>query len=126
MAATRKKKGAPGWVKGCAPPNPEGRPRLTMDRRELRDLCRLHSTKCLDVLVEVMSAQAERAGDRVRAAVAILDRAYGVPADETIVNRDDALTGLSDAEIERMALDEARQELERRAQQAGVTIPEEN
>jgi len=62
------------WKRGQSG-NPGGRPRA---EREVRELARKHGAKALKRLVELMASTNERVA--VAAASAVLDRAYGKPA----------------------------------------------
>lgn len=90
------------FVKGQSG-NPGGRPKAEID---LRALARTYTKEALDTLLKVM-----RAGDkdsaRVAAAVAVLDRGYGKPAQTVDVTTrravDEVPEDLVDAAIERLA-----------------------
>lgn len=57
--------------------NPGGRPRLPA---EVRELIRVHTPAAIDALVKIMRDAKAAPGARVAAANAILDRAWGKPA----------------------------------------------
>jgi len=61
------KKGNPGG----------GRPRLP---EEIRDAARAASPKAIETLIKIMDNDECNDGERIKAAVAILNRAYGTPA----------------------------------------------
>ncbi|UEM06359.1 hypothetical protein JL101_013290 [Skermanella rosea] len=61
------------WVKGVSG-NPGGRPKLEVN---IRNLAQQNSMEALETLVEVM--RTGKPGERLIAANAILDRAYGRP-----------------------------------------------
>jgi hypothetical protein len=61
------------WVKGMSG-NPGGRPKLEVS---IRDLAQQNSMEALETLVQVM--RTGKPGERLIAANAILDRAYGRP-----------------------------------------------
>lgn len=56
--------------------NPGGRPKDA----ELREACRAHTTLAIKTLVSVMKAKRSPANAKVAAAIALLDRGYGKPA----------------------------------------------
>jgi hypothetical protein len=56
--------------------NPSGRPKTP---QEVKDAFRKHTMEAKDVLVSIMNDAENKAGDRVRAAVTILNRAWGTP-----------------------------------------------
>ena len=62
------------WVKGMSG-NPGGRPKLEVS---IRDLAQRNSMEALETLVQVM--RTGKPGERLIAANAILDRAYGRPS----------------------------------------------
>ena len=61
------KKGNPGG----------GRPKIP---EEIRDAARAASPKAIEILIKIMTNDDTNDGDRIKAAVAILNRAYGTPA----------------------------------------------
>jgi len=76
MATGNKDKTRPGrWKKGESG-NPNGRPKLP---EEIRDAARAASPKAIQVLVDIMSSDEANQGERIKAAIAILNRAYGTP-----------------------------------------------
>jgi hypothetical protein len=62
------------WVKGVSG-NPGGRPKLEVS---IRELAQQHGMEALETLVQVM--RTGKPGERLIAANAILDRAYGKPS----------------------------------------------
>ena len=77
MATANKNNTRPGrWKKGESG-NPSGRPKLP---EEIRDAARAASPKAIQILVDIMSSEDANQGERIKAAIAILNRAYGTPA----------------------------------------------
>jgi hypothetical protein len=70
------------WVKGVSG-NPGGRPKLEVS---IRDLAQENSMEALETLVQVM--RTGKPGERLIAANAILDRAYGKPSQSIEVSND--------------------------------------
>ncbi len=68
--------------------NPGGRPKLTPKALEVRRLCRAASVRAVERLVELL--EVDDPGVVIRAATAILDRAWGRPRFEGDVRRTDA------------------------------------
>ena len=68
--------------------NPGGRPRLTPRALEVRGACRAASVRAVERLVELL--EVDDPGVVIRAATAILDRAWGSPGSEADVRRTDA------------------------------------
>lgn len=85
LQAIPKKPGNPAWQRGGPSPNPGGRPAII---GELRDLAREHTAEALATLVEVMKDGAAPHAARTAAATAILDRAFGRPAQEVALQAD--------------------------------------
>ena len=62
-------------------------------KRELADMAKDHAKAALDTVAEIMKSEAEPASSRVSAAIALLDRGYGRPAQSVAVsNPDGSLT----------------------------------
>ena len=57
--------------------NPGGRPKVV---REVQELARQHTPDVINALVEVCNTAVRHPSARVAAAIALLDRAYGKPA----------------------------------------------
>ena len=70
------------WVKGMSG-NPGGRPKLEVS---IRDLAQQNSMEALETLVQVM--RTGKPGERLIAANAILDRAYGKPSQSIEMSSD--------------------------------------
>lgn len=60
---------------------PKGSPNkhTKQERWTLAQLCKGHSKRAIEILVEIMDRQDAKDSDRLTAAIAILDRAYGKP-----------------------------------------------
>lgn len=69
--------GAGRWVKGGASPNPGGRPKEVGD---VRELARSYTEKAVATLATIMDDAEAPPAARTAAACALLDRAYGRPA----------------------------------------------
>jgi hypothetical protein len=74
--------------------NPGGRPKVVA---EVRELARLHAPEAIAALVEIMTEGKSEAA-RVSAAVALLDRGYGKPA-QTIDAPVKSVREMTDAEL---------------------------
>jgi len=57
--------------------NPGGRPKIPED---IKEAARAASPKAIQVLVSIMENEEANQGERIKAAIAILNRAYGTPA----------------------------------------------
>lgn len=57
--------------------NPGGRPKIPED---VKEACKAASVEAVDVLLTLMRSEDTNAGERIKAAVAILNRAWGTPA----------------------------------------------
>ncbi len=77
--------------------NPGGRPRVV---GEVQDIARQHSKAAIETLAEIMKDSSASVAARVSAAVAILDRGYGKPAQtvQAHVARQ-SVAEMSDAEL---------------------------
>lgn len=73
------------FVKGQSG-NPGGRPK---SENPLREAARQYTTAALKTLVEVMKNKKAASAARVTAAVAVLDRAYGKPAQQVDLTNSD-------------------------------------
>ena len=60
---------------------PKGSPnkQTKQERWTLAQLCKCHSERAIEILVEIMDRKDAKDGARLTAAIAILDRAYGKP-----------------------------------------------
>ena len=76
--------------------NPGGRPKLKVDMRER---VRVHAGAAIDTLLAVMSDSKAPPAARVSAAIAILDRGYGRPAQAVHQHVTRHVDELSDAEL---------------------------
>ena len=76
--------------------NPGGRPKLKVDMRER---VRVHAGAAIDTLLAVMHDGKAPAAARVSAAIAILDRGYGWPAQAVYQQVTRHADELSDAEL---------------------------
>lgn len=56
--------------------NPNGRPKIPQD---IRDACRAASIEAINILLELMRSEDTNAGERIKAANTILNRAWGTP-----------------------------------------------
>jgi hypothetical protein len=99
---------SPGRKLGAKDKKPRGSPVIVasgQERRELREAAREFTDSAIEALVAICkNGQSESA--RVAAANALLDRGYGKPVqaiDNTIRGTGIDLSGLSDAELERIA-----------------------
>jgi hypothetical protein len=107
MARGGRRKGA-GRKPGAKDKRPRGSPVIiapAQERRELREAAREFTDDALTALVKICrGGQSESA--RVAAANALLDRGYGKPVqtiDSTVRTQPGELTGITDAELERIA-----------------------
>ena len=76
--------------------NPGGRPKIRVDMRER---VRVHAGAAIDTLVTVMHDDKAPSAARVSAAIAILDRGYGRPAQAVHQHVTRHVDELSDAEL---------------------------
>ena len=76
--------------------NPGGRPKIKVDMRER---VRVHAGAAIDTLLAVMSDSKAPPAARVSAAIAILDRGYGRPAQAVYQQVTRHADELSDAEL---------------------------
>lgn len=66
--------------------NPGGRPKIPED---IKEAARAASAQAIKVLVDIMSNEEANQGERIKAAIAILNRAWGTPAQSVeITGRD--------------------------------------
>jgi hypothetical protein len=65
------------WQKGGPSPNPGGRPRQTGD---VRELAKKYTAEAVETLAKIMRSEEAPPAARTAAASALLDRAYGRPA----------------------------------------------
>lgn len=75
-AGTKKRKAPPHAFKPGQSGNPNGRPKVP---KEFRELAKANSTKALEIIIEIMKDPKSKPGDRLRAAEMIMDRAWGKP-----------------------------------------------
>lgn len=78
MHGSIKKRGNPAWKPGVSG-NPGGRPAVI---GELRDLARAHTVEAVEALVNVLRDPSAPHAAKVSAAVHLLDRGFGRPAQE--------------------------------------------
>ena len=76
--------------------NPGGRPKIKVDMRER---VRVHAGAAIDTLLAVMHDDKAPSAARVSAAIAILDRGYGRPAQAVHQHVTRHIDELSDAEL---------------------------
>jgi hypothetical protein len=74
--------GNPKWVKGGASPNPGGRPKGTA---HVATLARAYTEEAILKLVAIMRNAKAATTSQAAAAIALLDRGYGRPAQATEV-----------------------------------------
>ncbi len=79
MPENRSKTGNAGSFQPGESGNPDGRPKLTPEGQEVRDLLRQHSLRAVDCLLKLLDGGGPLA---LRAAEVILDRAWGAPGRE--------------------------------------------
>lgn len=82
--------------------NPAGMPKVE-NIKDLRLLARMHTEACLDTLVEVMSDPDQKGGYRVAAANAILDRGWGKPQQNVVIEDGPSVDRLSDDDLGKTA-----------------------
>jgi hypothetical protein len=75
------RKATPGSWKAGQSGNPNGRPKPEVD---IAALARKHGTKCIEVVVDLLSSEDEKM--RLSAAIALLDRGFGRPKQEMDIN----------------------------------------
>jgi hypothetical protein len=80
--------------------NPGGRPKAV---GHVRDLARLHTAEAIKVLAAIMKNSKASHAARVAAASALLDRAYGRPAQEIAVTPRGSIHDFSDDELASIA-----------------------
>lgn len=84
MADTRDPRGR--FLAGGPSPNPDGRPKVA---RTIRDLARSHGTEAFEKLLEHMRGTNPELS--MRAALAVLERGFGRPAQVLTMSSDDEL-----------------------------------
>ena len=67
--------------------NPNGRPKIPQD---IRDACRAASIEAINILLELMRSEDTNAGERIKAANTILNRAWGTPVQAVEVSGKDS------------------------------------
>lgn len=77
----RKPRGNPLWTKGQSG-NPSGRPKRKPGEIDIAAACRLRSAEALEVICQLMT-KADSDNVRLRAALAIIERGYGLPLQMT-------------------------------------------
>lgn len=80
--------------------NPGGRPRIPAD---VKELARAMAKPAVDALAEIVKSKKAPAAARVSAAVALLDRGYGKPAQTINANVRRSFSDISDAELAAIA-----------------------
>lgn len=92
-------RGNPAWVKGQSG-NPSGRPKIPED---VRELAKAHTREAILTQVEIMRDGDAPPAARVAASNAILDRAWGKPAQTINANVRRSLADITDAELAAIA-----------------------
>ena len=88
MPENRRKAGNTGSFQPGESGNPGGRPKLTPEGKEVRDLLRQHSLRAVDCLLKLLDGGGPLG---LRAAEVILDRAWGAPGQEKDVRHIDGV-----------------------------------
>jgi len=97
-----KRDGNGRFTKGTKPANPGGRPRDA----NVRELAKTYTTQAIETLAEIMHDTGATANARVKAAEALLDRAWGRPQQSVDMQVDsrpslvDILTNLNERDAE--------------------------
>ena len=81
-AANSKKTATPASFKAGQSGNPSGRPKKTAEELDLIAACKAKTPDALDVMVKMMT-DGEQEKNRLTAAMAIIERAYGKPVQPT-------------------------------------------
>ena len=76
--------------------NPTGRPKIPED---VRETCKAASIEAINILLALMRSEDTNAGERIKAATTILNRAWGTPAQSI------ELTGRDGGPIETMSIE---------------------
>jgi hypothetical protein len=63
--------------------NPNGRPKIPED---IKDACKAASIEAISILLSLMRSEDTNAGERIKAATTILNRAWGTPAQSVEIN----------------------------------------
>jgi hypothetical protein len=113
------------FVRGAPSPNPGGRPKLI---GHVRDLARAHTELAIDTLARIAADEAQPGAARVGAAIAILDRGYGRPAQAVAIvdapsveQRMDLIEAFQAAAAGAMGKLAAQEELNARLQRCAAT-----
>ncbi len=77
--------------------NPGGRTKKDI---ELEEHARLHAKEALDVLIREMRCDGNSAGDRIRAANTVIERAYGKPKEQVTLTHVRTISERPDTELE--------------------------
>ena len=99
--------------------NPGGRPKIV---GEVQDLAREHTAKAMQTLVSVMNDEKAPPAARTTAAIAMLDRGYGRPAQFVGIESNKRLDERSDEEL--MAIIAAGDEEDAPAEDSDGVVPE--
>jgi len=79
--------------------NPSGRPKIPED---IKEACKAASIEAIDILLTLMRSEDTNAGERIKAATTILNRAWGTPAQSI------ELTGKDGGPIETMSVEKRK------------------
>src|SRR4051794_5913362 len=85
-----------GWKKGQSG-NPGGRPKAIV---KVEELAREHTTEAIETLGEIMRDKQAPSSSRVAAASALLDRGWGKPRAELVVDQTPDYSAMSDAQLD--------------------------
>jgi hypothetical protein len=66
--------------------NPTGRPKIPED---IKDACKAASIEAIGILLSLMRSEDTNAGERIKAATTILNRAWGTPAQSVEISNKD-------------------------------------
>jgi hypothetical protein len=98
MTKKRDEKGL--WKKGKSG-NPKGRPPAIP--KEVREMCREHTTSAVETLVDIMLSPEAPPAQRIVAANSLLDRGYGKPSQHVSITKKHSIKEMTDDELYRIA-----------------------